>query len=156
MVSMALQTPGRCTLALKQTVSAIVQVGARIHEDVAHPFVMLQDRDAGVLRHEADQALAAPGDDEVHQFVLLQKFQGGLPGDARDDLHRRLGRPGLLQGLLHQLGQGHIGVDGLLAALQDHGVAAFETEGGGVHRDVGPGLVNKADHPEGDALAPDF
>ena len=45
-------------------------------------------------------------------------------------------------------------MDGLLASLEDHGVAALETEGGGVHRDVGPGLVNKADHPQGDAGAP--
>ena len=49
-------------------------------------------------------------------------------------------------------GQGQVGVDGLLAALEDHGVAALQTEGGGVHRDVGPGLIDKADHPQGDAL----
>ena len=109
-----------------------------------------------MLRHKPDQPFAAPGDNQVHQIVLLQQFQGGFPGHAGDDLHRGLGNSGLGQGVLHELGQGQVGVKGLLAALEDHGVPTFQTKGGGIHRDIGTGLINKADHPQGNALSPHF
>jgi len=42
-------------------------------------------------------------------------------------------------------------MDGLGAAPENHGVSRLEAEGGGIHRDVGPGFIDDADHPQGDA-----
>ncbi len=66
------------------------------------------------------------------------------------------GSPGLGQGVLHYLGQGQVGVKGLFASLEDHGVPTFQAKGGGIHRDIGTGLINKADHPQRNALSPHF
>ncbi len=52
---------------------------------------------------------------------------------------------------VHERGDG---VEGLAAAAQNGRVAAFDAQGGGVHRRVGPRLENHGHHAEGHAHAP--
>ena len=64
--------------------------------------------------------------------------------------HTVPGQPGGLQSGPHDGDEGLVGAEGLLAAPEDDGVARLEAESGGIHRDVGPGLVDDADDAQGD------
>ena len=70
---MALQTPGRWTLALKQISSAMAEVRPLVHVHVADTLVMFEDRDLRVCHHETDQSFSAPRDDQVDMVLLLEK-----------------------------------------------------------------------------------
>jgi len=63
-------------------------VGTGIDKDVTDSLVVLDDRDARILHHEADQALASPGDDEIDQLVLLQHCQHPFTFGERDERER--------------------------------------------------------------------
>ena len=56
-----------------------VEIGGSIDEDVADPLVVLDDRDARMFHHETDQALAAAGDDQVDELLLLEHLQHPFP-----------------------------------------------------------------------------
>ena len=75
----------------------------------------------------------------------------GLAVGRRDELHGVAGRPARGQLVGEDAVQGAVGVDRLLAAAEDDGVAALDAEGGGVGGDVGPALVDEQDHAERDA-----
>ena len=74
------------------------------------PLVVLDDRDPRILHHEADQALAAAGDDEVDQLILLEHLQHPFPLGERDQRERCRRDAGALHLRLQDAGNGQIGV----------------------------------------------
>ena len=58
-----------------------VQVGCRIHIDVADAGAGLNAGDGGILHTGADQTGTAPGDQQIHQAVRRHQFVGaGVAG----------------------------------------------------------------------------
>ena len=72
---------------------------------------------------------------------------------GRHQLGRIGGQTGFFQGLAQQGGQGGVGVQGLAAAAQDHGIARFQAEDGRVDGHVGAGLVDHGDDTQRHAHA---
>ena len=142
-VSAALQTPGREALALRTTASAIAFVDVGVHVNVAVAIEVLEDRHGRLGHHAADQALAAAGDGEVDLVGELQQVPDGRAVGRGDQLDR-VGRqaPGL-QFVGQDAVEGPVRVEGLLAAAEDHRVAALDAEGRGVGRDIGAALVEE-------------
>ena len=132
------------------------KVGAGIDKDVADPFVVLDDGNAGMLGDEADQALAAARDDQVDLFIELEEFEDRFPVSGCHHLQCRRRQMQIGQHLLQEGADGAVGMDRFRAAAQDDGIAALQAEGGGIGGDIGPRLVDDADDTEGDAHAPDL
>ena len=123
---------------------------------MAYAHAGLDHRHPGVFHHAADEPRAAPGDQHVQIRRQMHQLVGAVPAGV---LHQRDAVPGqsdVLQRVPHDGNKGLVGVEGLPAAPEEDGIARLQTQGGGVHRDVGPGLVDDADdaqrHP---ALADD-
>ena len=94
---------------------------------MADPLVVLDHRNAGFLRHELHEAFAAPRNDEVDVFVLLQQQDRDLTIRVLDKRDRSLRDAGLSSGFRDYLDDGGIGLDCLGPAAQYHGVAGLET-----------------------------
>ena len=131
-------------------------IGGLVDVDEADAGVVLDDRDGGVLRDEADERFAAAGDDAVDELVELEEVvERGAVGGG-DELDGVGGQAGLGEGALDERGEGGVGVEDLLAAAEDGGVAALQAEDGAVDGDVGACLVDDADDADGHADLADF
>ena len=98
---------------------------------------------------------AAPGDQHVHIPVQVHQLIGCLVAGVLhqgDAVLRQAHGP---QSLPHQLRHAAVGPDGLLTAPEDAHVAGLQAQGGGVHGDVGPGLEDDGDDPQGHPPPPD-
>ena len=84
-------------------------------------------------------------------FVKFAERGDGGAIRCSDHLRRILGQPGAAQRFVEEPGQREVGMDGLPAAAQDHGVSGFQAKDGGVDGDVGARLENHGDDPERDA-----
>ena len=132
------------------------EIGGAVHVEEAHALVVFDDRDGAVAGDEADEALAAARDEAVDVLVELeQRVERGAVGRG-DELHGVGGQAGGGERLLHEGGEGGVGVEDFLAAAQDRGVAALQAEDGAVDGDVGARLVDDADHADGHAHAADL
>ena len=147
---MALQTPGRCAFAFTQTRTAERDLRPLVHVDVADPLVMLDHRDAGLLRHAPDEPLASPRDDEVDVLLLREQGVDRGPVGPRDEGNGVLRQSGPGERFPKDPGDRHVRADRLRPPAQDHGVPGLDAQGRGVRGDVGPRLVDDRDHPEGD------
>ena len=78
--SAALQTPGRCVLALTRISSAMRASAAGVGVDEADAVVMLDHRDRAVFGDKSDQALAAPWNEAMHVGVELEQDRRAPPG----------------------------------------------------------------------------
>jgi hypothetical protein len=95
-VSKALQTLGRCVLALWITFKAACLVGTLIHKQVADADPAGHHRDAAVLTAKTVQALPAARDEHIHIIPHLDQFKqhrpiGGV--DKLDGIRRESSRP---------------------------------------------------------------
>ena len=100
------------------------------------------------LRDALDEALAAARNDDVDVLdVGDQVADGGAVGRG-DDLHRALGEAGVAQSLVHAGGDGLVAAQRLRSAAQYRRVAGLEAQRRGIGGDVGPRLVDDADHAE--------
>ena len=122
-----------------------------IYIKVAHAHVVLEHGHGGGFAHGAHQRFPAPGDHDVHIFVKFAERGDGGAIRGFHDLRRILGQPGAAQRFVEEPGQREVGMDGLRAAAQDHGVSGFQAKDGGVDGDVGARLENHGDDPERDA-----
>ena len=105
----------------------------------------------GAVHAGADEALAAPGDQQVHKAAGLHQVGGTGAGGILHQIHQRAGRSAVLQPRAQRGDNGCIGADGLLAAAQDAYVAALQAERGGVRRHIGAALVDNGNHAHGHA-----
>ena len=122
-----------------------------IYIKVAHAHVVLEHGHGGGFAHGAHQRFPAPGDHDVHIFVKFAERGDGGAIRGFHDLRRILGQPGAAQRFVEEPGQREVGMDGLRAAAQDHGVSGLQAKDGGVDGDVGARLENHGDDPERDA-----
>ena len=144
---------GPLHLGVHDDVDGHVIIRGVIDKDMTDALVVFEHRDAGIFRDKTDQPLAAAGNDQVNLFFQAQhegdggavRHRNHLDGRGIDILRR--------QGVLQHSGQGQVRVDGLGTAAQQNAVARLQTQGRRINRDIGPGLVDHADHPEGDAHA---
>ena len=123
---------------------------------MAHTHAGLDYRHLGVLYHIFNETSATPWDEHVQVLRQVHQLCGTLAGGVGDQGHAVPGQAGGFQGVPHDGDKGLVGVKGLFAAPENDGVARLQAEGGGVHSDVGPGLIDDANdtqrHP---ALADD-
>ena len=123
-----------------------LQIGGLVYIHMAVAHAGFDDRHLGVGDNALDQSGAAARDQHVKVFAQLHQLGRTL---ARGVLHQRhtvTRQSGALYRVAHDGGDRLVGVDGFLAAAQDHCAAGFETEGGGVARHVGTRLVDNADN----------
>ena len=73
---------------------------------------------------------AAAGNHQVDVVVHLEHGHDQAAIGAGNDLDGVAGDAGGLDGVLNEAGEEAVGVDGLLAAAEDAGVAGLEAEGG--------------------------
>ena len=112
---------------------------------------MFDDGNGGVLRHEADETLAAARNDAVDQAIEFeQRVEGGAVGRG-NQLDGVGGEAGGGERGGDEGGEGGVGVETLFAAAKNGGVAGFQAENGAVDGDVGTGFVDDADDADGDA-----
>ena len=119
-----------------------VQIGKLVHVNVADAGTGLDAGHSGVFHTGADQAGAAPGDQQVHQSLGGHQLHGALAADILhnvDDVTVAAGRRDTgFQRPHNSVG----GAVGLLAAAQHAHVAAFDGQRRRVGGDVGAALVD--------------
>ena len=137
---------GVLALAVHRHPNGFVDVGRRIHVEVAHPIGMAQHRNAGVVLDEAHQFVASPGNDQVHEAIETQQGQAFLTGGEQSQGigRHRTGRQACLQGIHHSL----IGAASLTAPFQQSTVARTDRQRGDLHHRIRPGFKDHTHHPE--------
>ncbi len=115
---------------------------------MAVPHPCLDNRDGGIFHHRLYKARPAPGNQHVNKTIGPHHLLGALPAGVRHQLNGTGGKPRLLQRFIHKGRQSPVGLNSFPAAPKDTGVAGFYTEGGGIHRHIGPRLVDNAHHPQ--------
>ena len=147
-VSSALQMVGRRTLALYTMPQRHLRIGGAIDIRVAHAGAGLDDRHRRVLDGRLDQALATARDDHVDVLAQLQHPLHERAIGRRDQLHRRLGQPDVLQALLNRRHDRAVARQRFTAPAQHHRIARLQANRRDVARHVGPRLVHDADHAQ--------
>ena len=147
--SAALHTLTRWVLELTAIAQRHLGVGRGVDVDVAVAHAGLDHRHGGLLDDRADEVGAAARDQHVDQPAGPHQ-RADRVATALVEQRDRGGRQAVrLQRAAQDVDQGAVAGAGGGAAPQHHGVAALEGEPGGVDRDVGPGLVDHADHAHG-------
>ena len=133
---------GTAGLGVHHDPQRLVQIGIFVHIDVTDAGTGLDAGHGGVFHTGADQAGAAPGDQQVHQSLGGHQLHGALAADILhdvDDITVAAGRRDAgLQGLHNGVG----GAVGFLAAAQHTHVAAFDGQRRRVGGDVGAALID--------------
>ena len=140
---------GTGALGIEEDAGTHVQVCLIVDIDVAHALAGADHWYAGLLGHGPDQPGATPGDQHVHIAVQVHQLIGGLVAGVLhqgDAVLRQTYGP---QGLTHQLRHTAVGADGLLAASEDTHIAGLQAQRRSVYGDVGPGLKDDGDDPQG-------
>ena len=101
------------------------------------------------LGHRGDQAPAASGDYQIDQPVGSAKGRDYGMVEFVDDRHASLRQGRVSQTHAEDLGDGEVGVEGLLSSAKDASVAAFEAQARGVAGDVGAALEDDRHHADG-------
>ena len=127
-----------------------------MHVDVAVADARLDGRHGGVAHHRVDQACAPARDDDVDQAAGLDQVGDGGAVVAGKQLHGIGGQALLAEGGAQRGHQRGVRARGRRAAAQQHGVAGLQRQAEGVDGDVGPALVDHADHAERHALLADL
>ncbi|MNN17092.1 hypothetical protein D3C81_1302620 [compost metagenome] len=135
-------------LAVNQQIHRQRDIGAVIHEQMAHALVMLDHRHTRVLGDKTDQAFAAARNRQVDDVVELQQFQHGLAAQVFDQRQRRFRQAGVAQCALQACRNGGVGMDRLRAAAQDHAVTGLDAERCGIGGHVRPRFVDHRDHSQ--------
>ena len=108
---------------------------------------MPQHGNAAVVHDVADEGVAATGDNQVDERILLEHGGHVLPAFHQLGEIRR--ESDAFCCCAKSVAQGGVGVPGLAPALEQHGVAALEGQGGNLHQRVRATLEDHADHADG-------
>ena len=132
-------------LGIQGDAHGLVVIGPIVQIDVADAIEVFDDRHPGLGTDPLNQPLAATGHDDIHVF------RHGDQCPHRGAVHRVHHLYGVFwqfgnrQPLLDAAGNGPVGVNGLTATAQNHGIAGFQAEAGRLHSDVGARFVDDAD-----------
>ena len=139
-------------LGIKYDVGGHVQLGAPVDVGVADADPAGYRRHGGVFGYKPDQAVSAPGNQQVD--MVLHSQHGIHQGPVRviHELDGILRHPGIADSLTHQFSQGGVRAQALFSSPQQAGVARFQTKRRDVYRDVGATLVDTADHAQGNSF----
>ena len=140
---------GALGLGIHQNGQGLFQVGVLVHIDMAVAGTGFDHRDSGVFHCGADQAGAAPGNEHIQIARELHKGGGSFPGGVLHQSDAVGVQPGFGQSLAHQLHQTDVGAENILGAPEDHRIARFQAEHGGIHGDIGTGFIDHAHHAQG-------
>ena len=130
------------------TVIAMSGSAAVVDEDVAVAVEVLDHRDPGIAADALDEPPAAARDDDVHVGVHGDEHADRGAIARLHNLDRVAGQCRRLEPFVDALGDGKVRRERLRAAAEDGGVAGLHAQGRSVRGDVGPRLVNDADHSE--------
>ena len=119
-----------------------------VDEDVAVAVEVLDHRHPRLAADALDESPAAPRYDDVHVRVHRDEHPDRGPIARCHHLHRVAGEPCRREPLVDALGDGEVRCERLGAAAQDGRVAGLHAQRRGVGGDVGPGLVDDADHSQ--------
>ena len=108
-VSAALQTPGRCTLALIGDPPRHLEVGLGVHVDVAVAGRGVDHRHRRDVLQRVLQPFAAARDQQVDDPLLGRQLRQVLATATDEQQHRVLRQPGLGQRLAHDRRQRSVG-----------------------------------------------
>ena len=97
---------------------------------MTNPLVVFDDGDSGILGDKSDESLSSPWDDDVDGVLETQHFVNGLSVGHGYHLNGIDGDFRFLECSLEDMADGPVGMKGLRAASQNHGVSRFQTEPG--------------------------
>ena len=128
--------------------TAHLQVTILVEVGVHHASACLYNGDASCITHKINEFTSAARDAEIHIAYSIQHLASSLVGGWQQGYNI------LVDTILfeHLVNQGYlfaVRAVGILTAFQHTGVAALETKGEDVERDVGTGLVYHADDAKG-------
>ena len=127
----------------------LVDVSLVVDIDMAVAIQMLDHGHAGIGADALDQGLAAAGHDHIHVF-----WHGDEPPHCRTvccghNLYRMFRNLGSLQPGADAAGDSLIGVQRLRTPAQNHGIAGFQTQTGGLAGHIRTRLVDDSHHAQG-------
>jgi len=105
------------------------------------------DGEGSVFADKLNKIGTPPGNKEVHIIPGVEQSGGGFPFSGQQGAERCV-QLVLFQHRMDQSHNGLVGRMGVLAALQDGGIARLEAKGKHVEADVWPGFVDDADDAE--------
>ena len=155
-VSAVLHTLVRCVLEFTRIATALSTSAEASTYTWQLPDAGLDHGDRGVVHHVADQARPSARDEQVDQPAGRHQGHDGLVAAPGHELDRVHGDVGAGQGGAHDVDEGGVGVVRRGRSAQECGVAALEAQPGGVHRDVGTGLVDHRHDTHGHAHLADL
>jgi hypothetical protein len=115
---------------------------------VVQPFGMGEHRHARVALDPFDQRAAAARDDQVDRAGAREHRGDERAILGRRDLHAARRQAGFGEPRLHRIADRGRRPPAFRAAAQDHGIARFHADRGGIGADIGPAFIDHADHPE--------
>ena len=135
-------------LGIEANLFSHVKIRPFVHIHMAYAFVMLQNRDFGILDNKTDQAFSPTGDNQINPFFLLQQRGYGAAVSYRNDLGGLPWQTGFQKGPGNERSQNLVRVMGFGAASKDHGISRFQAKGRRINSDIGSGLIDNADDSE--------
>ena len=142
-------------LGVDQNILRHLEVGGRVHINVADARAGLDDGHGRVHDNRADQSCAAARNQHIKVAVQLHHLGCGVAAGVLHQidsvLRQALGR----QCLAHQPGQAHGGLECLLAAAQNARRTGLEAQHSRIHGDIRASLIDDADHAHRHALLTD-
>ena len=132
--------------AVHTDADGLIGIGILIHIDMADTVGMPEHRDPAVVHNVAHERIAAAGDDEVNQFILLQHGGDILPGFQQLGTVRR--QAAGFKRLPHDPAQDLVGAECFAPALQQDGIAAFDAKGSDLDERIRAAFENDADHAD--------
>ena len=127
-----------------------LQVSVLVEISVHHPGTCLNDRYACSVANEVDEFPAPARYAQIDVSHSIEHLSRCLVC-GRQQCHHVGVHAEAFQHLVYQGYFLTVGAVSILAPLEHAGIAAFEAERENVESDVGPGLVDHADDPEGHA-----
>ena len=143
---MALQTLGRCTLALRQMRSAIARSAARVDVERGRRRSKCLITGMRISSVIVRMSSSPPrGMTTSMRSVCWSRARTASRSVVRIDERDRAARQARVGGVAQDRRRWRVGADASRAAAQDDGVAGLEAEAGGVGGDVRARLVDDAD-----------
>ena len=139
---------GAAGLGVFDDIEGLVLIGRLVDKDVADAGAGLDAGDLRVFGAAADEARAAPGDEQVHIAHGPHELVGARVRCILDKADEGGGKARVLEAVTDGRDDGGVGAVSLAPAAQDDGVAGFERQHRRVRGDVRAAFVDDGDHAQ--------
>ena len=124
-------------------------ISAGVNVGVAYPCTGFDNGYGSVHHHHLNQACATAGNNHIHKAIQMNQILHGLTVAGINKLNRSLRHACSCRCFTQNPGHRLIGLHGLAATLEHHGVAGFQAQACCIRRNIGTSLINNTNYSQG-------